>query len=606
MFSINSYNLHPKIYFINKFLVMNKLHIFIILCWYYVVNGQSCDEIGSLELGTNAGTIKGSCLCSDDGCVVSWLSVPYAEAPINENRFKAPKPLKNWNGILDGTKKPNPCMHYNKYSKNEKYSYLQDDPSEDCLYLNIFMSTKLFKQTSTKFPILTVFHGSLEGPMGSGLHDPNLFVLLNDIIVITVNYRLDIFGFLHLIDNNQSIQGNQGFLDQYTALKWINQNSAKFNGDSNRVTLMGSYSASKLIGYHLIFRPSKDYFRNIILQNDSPVNLAKNAMSSQMANSRAQYFAKEILGCKQGKLISCLQHMSASSLITASKYFRTTKIAKDDPLTSMLLQNAFGPVVDSKIFSNSPFRSFRLENYKKCSILTGYHQKAFPNSVLIKSGVITANSSIVFPQLVNFINRYYKFYPTWPFNNSDLIVNSILYEYTRQTLTSQENYLLKSDYRSVLNELFTDQSSACPVLKLIDYVKYSDVYLYKFEQNRSKEFYDESDMVFGRAIKNESFSPEEKKLSREMMKRWSNFVIFDNPNGIENDSIMWPKYNNQGQFGRDQGFEQFLFSVKRVEPTMLDRLEKCQLWNNLIPAQLDILAGMKKNSETTSKKSKKN
>lgn len=579
---------------------MNKLKILSIAFFLHVINAQSCDQIDSLVLETNAGKIKGSCSCTSDGCLVTWLSVPYAQAPINENRFQAPKVVKSWQGVLDGTRKPNPCMHYTKYSKKEKFSYLTDEPSEDCLYLNIFMSTKLFKQSSNNFPILTVFHGSLEGPMGSGLHDPNLFVLLNDIIVITVSYRVDIFGFLHLIDKNHSIQGNQGFLDQYTALKWINQNSAKFNGDSNRVTLMGSYSAAKLIGYHLLFRPSRDYFRNIILQNESPVNLGKNVMSSQLANSKAQFFAKEILGCKPGKLVSCLMHMSASSLITASKYFRTNKLASDDQLTLMFLQNAFGPVVDSKIFQNSPFRSFRLEDYKKCAILTGYHPKGFPNSVLVKSELIKDNSTIEYTNLVDFVNRYYKFYPTWPFNNSDLIINSILFEYTKLTIANQNNYLKKSDYRSVLNELITDESSACPVLKLADYAKYSDVYLYKFEANRSKEFYDESDMVFGRPILDESFSSVEKNLSREMMRRWANFVIYDQPNDVDQkDSIvLWPKYKNEGKYGRDKGFDQLLFSNNIVESMIVDRLERCQLWNSLIPAQLDILASMKSSSNT--------
>ncbi|RNA28849.1 acetylcholinesterase isoform X2, partial [Brachionus plicatilis] len=333
--------------------MMNKLHIFLFVFFLHAINAQNCDQIDSkLVLDTNAGQIKGSCSCSDNGCVVSWLSVPYAQAPTNQNRFQAPKPVQAWSGILDGTKKPSPCMHYTKYSRNEKFPYLKEEPSEDCLYLNIFMSTKLLSQSSQTFAILALFHGSLEGPMGSGLHNPTLFVLLNDIIVVTVSYRLDIFGFLHLIDKGQSIQGNQGLLDQFTALKWINQNSAKFNADSNRVTLMGSYSAAKLIGYHLIFRPSSDYFRNIILQNESPVNLAKNAMSSQLANSKAQFFAKQILGCKPGKLVSCLMHMSANSLITASKYFRANKLASDDQLTSMFLQNAFGPVVDAKMLQN--------------------------------------------------------------------------------------------------------------------------------------------------------------------------------------------------------------------------------------------------------------
>jgi carboxylesterase 1 len=126
-----------------------------------------CDDTSDIILETKNGKIKGSCTKiktndqTETADVYSWLSIPFAEPPIKDQRFKPPKPSKSWSGVLDGKKFPNACLHFlNKNSSVTKdYESLGIKLSEDCLYLNIYAPEKAFKR-SKKLPVLVFIHGN--------------------------------------------------------------------------------------------------------------------------------------------------------------------------------------------------------------------------------------------------------------------------------------------------------------------------------------------------------------------------------------------------------------------------------------------------------------
>ena len=194
--------------------------------------------------------------------VFSWLSVPYAEAPINQNRFKRPIPVRNWTGIIHGTSMPNSCM--------------QNAPghgpiSEDCLYLNVFARSDTFLNKNTALsPILVFIHGGslLYGGSSQPLINLSTIVAMSGIIVVTINYRLDAFGFLRL--EGTEATGNQGLFDQNMALKWVHDNAASFGGDSSKVTINGESAGAWSVGNHLLYAGSWPYFRNAIMHSGGP------------------------------------------------------------------------------------------------------------------------------------------------------------------------------------------------------------------------------------------------------------------------------------------------------------------------------------------------
>ncbi len=98
--------------------------------------------------------------------------------------------------------------------------------------------------------------------------EASTLVSMNGIIVVTINYRLDALGFLHLKDS--SATGNQGFLDQVMALKWVYDNANSFGGDNSKITVSGESAGAWSVGYHLFYPGSWLNFRNAIMESGGP------------------------------------------------------------------------------------------------------------------------------------------------------------------------------------------------------------------------------------------------------------------------------------------------------------------------------------------------
>ena len=265
--------------------------IFIFICFDSILIGHSypyyelCASVpidSDLKiLETLNGKIQGECYTvpvkkSDDTIikndVFSFLSVPYALPPIAENRFKRPLPVNSWQEILDGKKWPNSCMQI-VGPINSDIANL----SEDCLYLNVFVPSKVFlnKDRIHDTPILVFIHGGglTIGSSVSDWYEPSTLVSLSEIIVITINYRLDYLGLLYLEDTDAT--GNQALLDQTLALEWIYENAHTFGGDKNKITVSGESAGAISIGFHLFYPKSWPYFRNAIMQSGTPLMKCK-------------------------------------------------------------------------------------------------------------------------------------------------------------------------------------------------------------------------------------------------------------------------------------------------------------------------------------------
>lgn len=148
-----------------------------------------------------------------------WLSVPYAEPPVGERRFKDPEPKKPLSSTLQASKVANSCMQLVNQKLSEKlefshpYELAKDSisqTSEDCLFLNIYAPEKDF--ATKKKPILIVIHGG-DGTTGTGsldIQEPSVFAAMTNTIVVTFNYRLGIFGFAR-IEGDKGIFLNPNF-----------------------------------------------------------------------------------------------------------------------------------------------------------------------------------------------------------------------------------------------------------------------------------------------------------------------------------------------------------------------------------------------------------
>uniref|UniRef100_A0A1B6CDB8 Carboxylic ester hydrolase n=1 Tax=Clastoptera arizonana TaxID=38151 RepID=A0A1B6CDB8_9HEMI len=174
-----------------------------------------------------------------------------------------PKPVEPWTGVRDALKEgPSaPQKHF-------LFSYEMGE--EDCLYLNVF-TKQLSTQSADLKPVLFYIHaGGFTGGSGDReVYGPD-YLIEEDVVLVTINYRLGALGFLSL--ENSKLPGNAGLKDQVLALEWVQRNIVCFGGDPSKVTLMGISAGAASVEYHLLSPLSKGLFHAAILQSGSVMN----------------------------------------------------------------------------------------------------------------------------------------------------------------------------------------------------------------------------------------------------------------------------------------------------------------------------------------------
>ncbi len=183
------------------------------------------------------GTLAGEALA--DGTRV-FRGIPYAKAPVGDLRWRPPVAADGWQGTRDATKFGPACMQPEvKPGTDSAYAEHMPAISEDCLSLNIWTP-----KGAKKAPVMVWLHGGgLAGGAGSSLFYNGSPLAAQDVVVVTINYRLGLFGFLShpglSAESPHGASGNYGLLDQVEALKWVQKNAAAFGGDPDNVTIFG-------------------------------------------------------------------------------------------------------------------------------------------------------------------------------------------------------------------------------------------------------------------------------------------------------------------------------------------------------------------------------
>ncbi|KPI95888.1 Esterase FE4 [Papilio xuthus] len=195
------------------------------------------------------------------GKYYSFKGIPYAEPPIGDLRFKAPVPKKPWDGIRNAKEFGSICYQFE--IKNE--GGLIRIGSEDCLYLNVYTP-----EIKPKHPLPVMFYihggGLTIGSGNDSMYGPE-FLVRHGVVLVTINYRLEVLGFLCL--DTEEVPGNAGMKDQVMALKWVNDNIANFGGDPKNITIFGNSYGAISVNFHLISPMSKGLFQRAIIQSGS-------------------------------------------------------------------------------------------------------------------------------------------------------------------------------------------------------------------------------------------------------------------------------------------------------------------------------------------------
>ncbi|WP_206663441.1 carboxylesterase/lipase family protein [Aurantiacibacter suaedae] len=295
---------------------------------------------------TASGKIRGFL---DDGVNV-FRGIPYGTA----ERFKAAVSPEPWTGVRDmlgwGFDAPQgrSAPHQNAFSLVASDKSLQQAQSEDCLALNVWTSTL---DANARRPVMVWLHGGgfVSGSASTAVHDGRNLARDAEVVVVSLNHRLNVLGFTHLDDPEFADSGNAGMLDITLALRWVQENIARFGGDPDNVTVFGYSGGGQKVSTLLAMPGARGLFHKAIVQSgQNPLLLSRDQAAG---NTRALYAE---LGLTQGDARG-LQSVALPSLMAAF-----SRVWTAPPRQTWGFPARFSPLVDGRIVPAHPYEAVDL------------------------------------------------------------------------------------------------------------------------------------------------------------------------------------------------------------------------------------------------------
>ncbi|XP_051873633.1 neuroligin-1 isoform X9 [Pristis pectinata] len=561
------------------------------------------------------------------GPVIQYLGVPYAASPTGERRFQPPEPPSSWSEVRNATHFAPVCpqnihgmlpdvMLPVWFTANLEViaSYVQEQ-NEDCLFLNIYVPTEDVQcnkaddlgdndgaedediRDSGPKPVMVFIHGASYMEGTGNIFDGSVLASYGNVIVITVNYRLGVLGFLSTGD--QAAKGNYGLLDQIQALRWISENIAFFSGDPLRITVFGSGAGASCVNLLTLSHYSEGLFQRAIAQSGT-------ALSSWAVSYQPAKFARQLatkVGCNMidtVDLIECLRSKQYKELV-------------EQDIQPARYHIAFGPVIDGDVIPDDPQILMEQGEFLNYDIMLGVNQgegyKFVENIVDNEDGVSASDFDFA---VSNFVDNLYG-YP----EGKDVLRETIKFMYT--DWADRHN---PETRRKTLLALFTDHQWVAPAVATADLHSGfgSPTFFYAFYHHCQSDMMpawadashgDEIPYVFGVPMIGATelfpcnFSKNDVMLSAVVMTYWTNFAKTGDPNQpVPQDTkfihtkpnrfeeVAWSRYSQKDQLYLHIGLK------PRVKEHY--RANKVNLWLELVP-HLHSLNDISQYTSTTTK-----
>ncbi|XP_070396440.1 acetylcholinesterase-like isoform X1 [Dermacentor albipictus] len=497
------------------------------------------DPVETVVLDTANGPVKGFIAQSPLGKPVRvFYGMPYAKPPVGERRFDRAEPVEPWTDVFDATAKPNSCFQvldtlYGNFSGSVMWN-ANTEMSEDCLKLNVW--TPVCSSSEEPFAVLVWIYGGgfYSGTSTLDVYDARTLVSEENVIVVSMNYRVASLGFLSF--GSEQLPGNAGLYDQLLALRWVRENIAAFGGDPNRVTLFGESAGAVSAGLHILSPLSEPLFARAILQSGSPT-VPWGFKDRDTARKAARRLAAT-LGCPDGldkDTLDCLRCKDPEEIVESESY------------TGGVVDFPFAPVEDGAFLPGTPQALMDAGAFpRNISVMLGsnvnegswFLQYFFGLSVTEENPEVTVEN---FTAALKALDPSLRGTP----------IDKVLEMYTAGETPSTAAEILKA-----LDSIVGDYHFTCPVVRCADRFVQAGipVYQYVFARRSSRNPWppwmgamhgEEVAFVFGEPLDDtHRYSEEDKSVSRRLMRYWANFAKTGNPN-LPGDgspqSTDWPR-----------------------------------------------------------------
>ncbi|KAH8356329.1 hypothetical protein KR084_002378 [Drosophila pseudotakahashii] len=486
------------------------------------------------------------------GGYYSFKGMRYGAAPTGARRFRAAEPEKPWSGIRDASREGQSCPH-----KNMILDTFKGD--EDCLFINVF-TTRMPKEEDSsgeqpKLPVMVWLHGGgfSFGSGNSFLYGPD-YLVAEDIVLVTLNYRLGPLGFLTA---GPDAPGNQGLKDQVLALKWVRDNIAAFGGDPSQVTVFGESAGASSVQLLLLSPQANGLFQRAISQSGSALNPWSMAASSSQRAARLAANLGYVGANNTEDILDFLRRVPAMKLVEAAP----TTITAEDQRNNIGLP--FVPVVEGYWNQDSQEEQFLEQPFLTQHPSDMYHSQNFNSDVAYMTGYNTHEAMLFIrrlrknPQLLSIIeNDFGRLVP------QDLNVTQSHDRVTREI----RSFYLGSKHVGIesvdeMIALLTDLMFLQGIRRTArNHAKYgkAPVYMYRFSFDGALGLYkrmlgiprpgvchgDELGYLFKFGFFNLSLDPKsmEVQVKNRMVRMWTNFAKYGSPTPDIEDPYLTTKW----------------------------------------------------------------
>ncbi len=453
---------------------------------------------GRLIVPTATGLVQGKAA----GPVSESLGIPYAAPPVGALRWQPPQPAAPWHGIREATSFAPHCAQPGS-------PFGVASTSEDCLYLNVYAPAGA---RGRNLPVMVWIHGGSLVVGESDDYNPAALVR-HGVIVVTINYRLGLFGFLAdsaLADRPGGPSGNYGLMDQQAALRWVQRNIRGFGGEARDVTVFGESAGGLSTLAQLVSPGARGLFARAIAESGT-YDLTQASLAEAEATGAA--FAAKV-GCASNTA-ACLRSLPVSTILD-----NTSMTGYEPDVDGAVLTQSIGPALASGQFSHVP-------------VIIGTNHDEWRLFVALEE---------------------LEGAPPVTAANYQAEIEATLGVPAAAALAIAAEYPL-SDYSSpavALGAVGTDAIFACPGLSAEDSLSgYTPTYAYEFNDENAPELYlppvgfpygaaHESEVQYLFALSNVAYpatlTPAQQRLAAVMKGDWTNLATFGAP------GPGWPRF----------------------------------------------------------------
>jgi len=508
------------------------------------ITGFASAGTASADAGTIVVTDRGVVQGAISGGNRTFLGIPYAAPPTGNLRWRPPAPAAPWFGIRNATTPGNKCAQVEFLFGGALKGV------EDCLNLNVYEPANA--SPASRLPVMIFIHGG-GYVFGSNTDiDPSTLARTQNMVVVTINYRLGAFGYLAvpgLTAENRDSSGNFGLLDQQAGMRWVQRNITQFGGDITRTTVAGESAGGAAVLANVISPTAAGLFQKAVVESGAGVGFT----TLPKAEAQGTMFAGNVGCADPANQVACLRGVDTTTILN-------NELVGAPPL---LLPSAmaWSPTVGGNILPKAPADAFASGNYSKVPLLQGTNHDEWR---LFAAGMINAGKALTPESYVGL--TYQLFGPRAP----EVLANCPAAAYSSPT-AAYSAYV--SDLGFICSARTVDRAVS----------KDAATYAYEFNDTNAPPpppliipgfplgAYHTAELlyVFQRPGA-PGLNPAQVALSNQIMTYWGNFAKRSNPNG--SGLPTWQPYTNSS--------DRFL-SLAPGDTKMIDTFaadHKCSFW----------------------------